>query len=179
MVVLVPMVRTPLVLLVVVFLLLVSLVGPATSQIDPEPVSSGSCANSTTGSILVPTLTANPPSPLTAVNVALNDIYIHVAWIQPIGQNRVFYLWPTGGASHFGTPLPDFNIAFYPSGSGILQPIKIYNDVGKISGTVPGNAGQAMIWMRTGPDSPINWDGNPFGAEFNYRDACTHTPPGF
>lgn len=160
--------------------LLLLMVGPW----GPGAQANGGCVGDLTAGMLVPVPTSGPPPfPLSGIHIGFEDfaglwVYVHQAWITNIGHGTTFYLWPTGGGNVAGQQMPDFNVAFYKDlGNGNTQLIETFNEVGPDTGEVPSGADRALVWMRTGPESPLDDDGNPFGAEFNYRDQCGR-PPG-
>lgn len=164
---------------VVLVLLLVMMV-----PLGPGAEANGGCDGHRTASMMAAVPTSGPPPfPLSGIHIGLENvaglwIYVHQAWIEDVQPGTTFYLWPTGGATLVGQEMPDFNVAFYADvGGGTSQLVATHNDVGPDTGTVHPQADRALVWMRTGPESPTNDDGNPFGAEFNYRDECG-SPPG-
>lgn len=158
------------VVLVATLLLLVLLPGPAGSQ-APQ----AGCTNAQTGTLLVPTGTGTAPWPLIVFTPQIGDIWVHAAEIKPVLEPTRFYLWASSGGNGITAQLPDFNLQFYASNGSPTGPV--HNNVGPDTGIIPLNADHAIVWMRTGPDVP--YDGNPFGAEFNYRDACSGQPNGW
>jgi hypothetical protein len=173
----VPLVRRP------AFAVVITVVLLALAINTPGAADSGGCITHRTASMLVPIPTATPPPfPVSGIDIGFENvaglwIYVHQAWVVNVDQGTQFYLWPTGGGNVAGQQLPDFNVAFYRQVSGTnAQLVGTFNNVGPVTGVVPDAADRALVWMRTGPESPLNPDGNPFGTEWNYRDGCNGTP---
>lgn len=162
--------------------LLVVLILP-TSAASSHPPEKKNCEEYREGGVVAPwPSTSSPPFPLNTFVVFFGGeegtgFMVHRIRTVVPGEN--FYLGPSGGATHAGNPFPDFNVRFFKENPGQndspLSPI--FSDQGPERGIVPSNADYGMVWMRTGPDSPLSPDGRLEGAEYEFYNDCSSWSP--